>query len=97
MVRNAFLKRVESKLRDLDDEIDGLAAKAEKAGHDARIRYDEEIAALRMKREAVDGKIQRVREAGGASWGALKGGVLDATDDLKRAIGNAVERLRRSA
>ncbi len=97
MIRNAFLKRVQSALKELDDEIDELAARAEKVDRDARIRYDEEIAVLRMKRAAVDAKIQRLRDAGAASWGALKSGVQDATDDLRKAIGKAVERLRKSA
>ncbi len=97
MVRNAFLKRVERALAALDEEIDGLAAKAEKAGKDARIRYDEEIAVLRMKREAVNAKIRRLRDAGGASWGVLKSGVQDAVDDLRKAIASAVDRLKKSA
>ncbi len=97
MVRNAFLKRVASTLETLDDEIDRLAAKAEKAGQDAKIRYDEELAILRMKREAVRAKVQQVRDAGAGSWGTLKAGVQDAMDDLKNAIEKAVERLRKSA
>ena len=97
MIRNAFLKRVESALETLDEDIDRLAAKAEKAGQDARIRYDEEIAVLRMKRESVGVEVQRLRNAGGASWGPLKSGVLEGTDDLKKAIGRAVERLKKSA
>ncbi len=97
MVRNAFLKRVASTLETLDDEIDRLTAKAEKAGHDAKIRYDEELAVLRIKREAVRAKIQQVRDAGAGSWGTLKSGVQDATDDLKNAIAKAIERLRKSA
>ncbi len=97
MIRNAFLKRVASTLEALDEEIDRLASKAEKAGRDAKIRYDEEIAVLRMKREAVGAKVQRVREAGDAAWGTLKSGVLEATDDLEKAIAKAVERLKKSA
>ncbi len=97
MVRNAFLKRVASALETLDDEIDRLAAKAETVGRDAKVRYDEELAILRMKREAVRAKVEQVRDAGAGSWGALKGGVQDATDDLRKAIDKAVERLRKSA
>ncbi len=97
MVRNAFLKRVASTLETLDDEIDRLTAKAEKAGRDAKIRYDEELAVLRMKRETVRTKVQQVRDAGAGSWGSLKSGVQDAMDDLKNAIEKAVERLRKSA
>ena len=97
MIRNAFLKRVESVLETLDEEIDRIAAKAEKAGSDARSRYDEEIAVLRKKREAVRTEIRLVRESGAASWGGLKSGVLNATDDLKEAIGKAVERLKKTA
>ncbi|MGE5190197.1 MAG: hypothetical protein ACM3NF_09085 [Gemmatimonadota bacterium] len=97
MIRNAFLKKVEARLEALDDEIDRIVAKAEKAGADARIRYDEEIAALRMKREAARAKIREVRDAGGAGWGTLRGGVQDALDDLKTAIEQAIDRLRKSA
>lgn len=97
MIRKAFLKRVESALESLDEEIDRIAAKAEKAEADVRVRYDEEIDVLRMKQEVVRAKIRRVREAGGASWGELKGGVLEATDELKKAIEKAVDRLRKSA
>ncbi len=97
MVRNAFLKRVASNLETLDDEIDRIVAKAEKAGQDAKIRYDEELTVLRMKREAVRAKVQLVRDAGAGSWGTLKGGVQDAVDDLKNSIEKAIERLRKSA
>ncbi len=97
MVRNAFLKRMESTLETLDREIDAIVAKAGKAGQDAKIRYDEEIAVLRMKREAVGAKVQQVRDAGAASWGVLTSGVRDATDDLRKSIERAIERLRKSA
>lgn len=97
MIRSAYLKKVESGLATLDAEIDGIAARAEKAGKDAKIRYDEEIAVLRMKQQAVRAKIRRVRDAGGTSWGALKGGVQEATDDLEKAIERALERLKKSA
>ncbi len=97
MIRRAFLKRVESALETLDEDIDRIVAKAETVERDAKIRYEEEIDVLRMKREAVREKIERVREAGAGSWGTLKSGVLDATDDLKRAIEKAIERLRKSA
>lgn len=97
MIRKAFLKRVESALETLDAEVDGIAAKAGKAGADARIRYDEEMAVLRMKQEAVRRKIRDVQEAGGAGWGGLKSGVRDATDDLEKAIEKAIARLKKSA
>jgi len=97
MIRKAFLKRVESALETLDEDIDRIAAKAEKVEADVRIRYDEEIDVLRMKQEAVRAKVQQVRDAGAGSWGALKRGVQDATDDLKNAVEKAVERLRKSA
>lgn len=97
MIRKAFLKRVESALETLEEDIDRIAAKAEKVEADVRIRYDEEIDVLRMKQEAVRAKVQQVRDAGAGSWGMLKRGVQDATDDLKKAVEKAVERLRKSA
>lgn len=97
MIRKAFLKRVESVLETLDAEIDRIVAKAEKVDADARIRYEEEIAVLRMKQDVVRSKIRGVRDAGAANWGALKTGVQDATDDLKKATERAVDRLKKSA
>ncbi len=97
MIRKAFLRRVEAALDTLDAEIDRIAAKAGKVDADARIRYDEEIAVLRLKQDAARRKIRGVREAGAASWGELKDGVHDATDDLKNAIERAIARLKKSA
>ncbi|MGE5664803.1 MAG: hypothetical protein ACM31I_10785 [Deltaproteobacteria bacterium] len=97
MIRNAFLKRVESALEALDAEVDRIAARAQKTERDARIRYDEEIAVLRMKQEVVRATIRRVRDAGGASWGAMKNGVRLSLDDLRSAIDKAIDRLKKSA
>ncbi len=97
MVRNAFLKRVESALETLEAEVDRIAERAGKAGENARIRYEEEIAALRLTQEAARRKIRGVREAGAASWGPLKSGAEDAVADLKKAIDAAIARLKKSA
>lgn len=97
MIRTVYLKKVGAILRRLDDEIDTLAFKSEKASAEAKEIYNEQIEILRAKADMVRAKIRAVREAGASSWGGSKKGVNFALDDLRKALDNAVARLKRTA
>lgn len=96
MIRNTYLRKVERLLRRLDDEIEMLAHKSEKASAEAREVYDEQIVILRAKAAAVRNRIREVSEAAAGRWGEYKKGVEFALEDLRRAINNAVARVKRT-
>lgn len=97
MVRNAYLKKIESRLEEWDWEIARLKEKAEKAEADAKTLYHDELKVLRSKQEVARKRILELRDAGAQNWGKFKSGVEEALDDLKKAVDSAISRLRKSA
>jgi ElaB/YqjD/DUF883 family membrane-anchored ribosome-binding protein len=96
MIRNAYLKKVEARLGRLGEDIDSLAKKAESASADVREIVARQIAVLRSKTVTARDRIQVVRAAGERNWGLLKKGADDALDDLKQAVDNAYQRIRKT-
>ncbi|MCL5966578.1 MAG: hypothetical protein M1550_05155 [Deltaproteobacteria bacterium] len=96
MIRNTYLRKVEAVLKRLDDEIDTLSHKSEKASAEAKEIYNEQIEILRAKAGAARAKLREVREAGAGSWGEFKKGAEFAIDDLRKAIDNAIARVKKT-
>lgn len=97
MIRKAYLKRIEATLEDWEDEISRLGEKADKAGKDVRDIYVEQVALLRSRKKVVSARIRDLREAGADSWGRFKSGVDESMSDLKKAVEDTVEKLRKIA
>ncbi|MBI5419755.1 MAG: coiled coil domain-containing protein [Deltaproteobacteria bacterium] len=97
MIKNAYLRKMETKLREWDEDIASLTAKAEKATAEARTKLNKQIEVLRSKRTLASDKLREVREAGTESWGKLKVDAERAFEDLKKALDEAIARFRKSA
>lgn len=97
MIRNAYLKKVEAKLEDWEEELSRLGAKAEKAEASARAIYVEQMALVRSRQKAALARIRDVRDAGADNWGKFKSGVDESMSDLKKTVEEAVEKLRKIA
>lgn len=97
MIKNAYLRKMESKLRELDEEIADLKVKTEKTTTEVRAKLNDQIEILRSKQTVARNTLREVREAGAGSWGRMKVGAERAYDDVKKALDEAVARLRKSA
>ena len=97
MLKKAYLKKVEARLEEWGDEISKLGADAEKAKTDIKAKYQEQLAVLRSKQAVARNRISELREAGGDNWGKLKSGVEDSIDDLRKAVDNAISKLKKIA
>ena len=96
MIRNAYLKKVESRLERLGEDIESLAKKAESSSADVRDIVARQIVVLRSKTEMARDRIKVVRAAGELNWGRLKKGADDSLDDLKRAVDHTFRLFRKS-
>ncbi len=96
MIRNAYLKRISSRLEDLDEEIDRFRRKAEGASGEAKALCGRSLATLRPKADEVRRRIREVREAGAADWGRLKEGTEDALEELRQAVDAAIRQIRKT-
>ncbi len=96
MIRNAYLKKVETRLADLVDEIESLSKRADIAASEAGEGLRRQVGDLRSRAAAAKRKIGDVRTAGAAGWGKLKSGVDESLDEVRKGIDNALLRIRRT-
>ena len=97
MVRNAYLKKIEDRFEDWSREIGKLMDKADKVEADAKILYREQLKVLHSRQEVARERIEELRNAGSRNWGKFKEGVEGSLDDLKKAVDNAISKLKKIA
>jgi hypothetical protein len=92
--KKAYQEKIEVQLKELAQKIEGLIGKGERAKEEAKVKYAQQIEALRAKQESVRQKLQGLKEPGSAAWDDLKKGVDSAISDLKAAVQSAVARFK---
>lgn len=97
MIRRAYLKKVEARFDEWSDEIAKLKEKAEEVQGDAKVLYKEQIEVLRSKQAVALERIRELQGAGVQSWGKFKSGTEAALNDLKKAVDDAIAKIRKSA
>ncbi|MDQ1336664.1 MAG: hypothetical protein QG552_3614 [Thermodesulfobacteriota bacterium] len=81
----AVRKQMETRLDDYGKEIDQLKAKAEKLEGDAKAKAEQQLTALRQKRDEVSEKVKKLGSSSGDAWEQLKSGIDAAMEDLGNA------------
>ena len=92
----AFREQTETRLAEYEQEIDQLQAKAEKLGGDAKAKAEQQLTALRQKRDAVSEKLKELGSAGGNAWEQIKSGIEAAMEDLGKAYKKAAAEFSKS-
>jgi SMC interacting uncharacterized protein involved in chromosome segregation len=91
-MKEAYEKKLQSKLNEWRAEIDKLKAKAEAAEADAQLEYYRKIDELRTMQEAASKKLDELRDASDDAWEDLKSGIDSAWDALSSSIKSANSR-----
>lgn len=91
-MKEAYEKKLQSRLDEWSAEIDKLKAKADAAEADAQLEYYKEIEELREMQETARSKLTELKEAGDDAWEDLKAGLDSAWDSMSRAIKSAASR-----
>jgi Skp family chaperone for outer membrane proteins len=78
----AVRKQMETKLDEYGKEIDQLQAKAEQLEGDAKAKAEQQLTALRQKRDAVAEKVKELGSSSGSAWEQLKSGIDAAMEEL---------------
>lgn len=87
--RKQYIDKMAAQLKEWDDKIQKLQAKADKAKADARTEYQKEMQQLQQKRTEARDKLQQLQQAGDEAWEELKTGAEKSWNDLKSAFENA--------
>jgi len=83
-------KQMQTKLDEYGKEIDQLQAKAEKLEGDAKAKAEQQLAALRQKRDAAAEKVKELGSSSGSAWEQLKAGIDAAMEELANAYRKVV-------
>ncbi len=94
MDRKAFINTLTAKLKQWDDDIDRLEAKAQKAKAEVKADYNKHIQDLRDKKKAAQERLEEVKHAGEEAWEDLKSGSVEAYDSLKNAFQSAMSKFK---
>ena len=98
MIRTAYLKKAEERLKSLVSEINRLRLKsAREESPEIKAKYREQIAMLDARLDAVRESLRNVREALAGAWGASKTAADKSIGELGKAIDAAIEKFRKSA
>jgi F0F1-type ATP synthase membrane subunit b/b' len=84
-----FREQTETRLAEYKKAIDQLQAKAEMLGGDAKAKAEQQLTALRHKRDEVSEKLKGLSSSSGNAWEELKSGIDSAMEDLGNAYKKA--------
>lgn len=84
--KDDYIATMKSQLDSWSAEIDALQAKANDVRDDAKVKYAEQLAALRVKREEGEQKLDEMRQAGESAWEQVKAESEKAWAALKDSV-----------
>lgn len=87
--RHEYIEKLKEKLDEWDTEIDELEEKAQKTRADLKFELEDQLVALRHKRDNARMKLSEIKEASEGAWEDLKEGADEAWDSLKAGIEKA--------
>lgn len=90
--RSDYLSRAQSDLNQLDQQVNDLKAKADRAQGNAKAELNAELVQLRNKQAAAHQRIAQIKAASEDSWQTLQAGADAALNDLKTACDQAAAR-----
>ena len=92
----AFREQTETRLSEYKKEIDQLQVKAEKLEGDAKAKAEQQLTALRQKRDAVSEKLKELSSSSANAWEQIKSGIDAAMEDLGNAYKKAAAEFSKS-
>jgi len=90
--KEAFVKKREAELKELNARLDLLESRAGKASDELKIGYSEQIYELTEKRRELLHKLDQLRSTHDESWKEMKDGIQEACLDLRTALDVAATR-----
>lgn len=87
--QEAVQQKFEAKLKEADAQIDKLAAQAENAQADTRLQYEEQVKALRSKRDEIGQRISKLNQSGADAAREVQSGVENAWNEFATSLKSA--------
>jgi len=88
------VETLEAQLKEWGIDLEKLRAKVGKTKSNAKVKLNNEVAALRTKMDEAQKKLEELKKAGDAASGELKKGVESAWTELKKAFDSAIAKFK---
>lgn len=92
--RDEYVRKMQEKLQEWNEEIDVLTAKATEVAADVRQEYGEQIAALKAKQAAARQRIEELQQAGEGAWEDVKSGFELAKSAMSETLDSIRSRFK---
>jgi len=92
--KESYKQKMEAQLNEWGAQINLLAAKAENAEADAKLKYAQEIDKLHAKQHQAAEKLKELESASGDAWKEVKDTADKLWDDLKVGITNTTAKFK---
>ena len=93
--KDEYFAMMEAQIRKWDAEVDKLRAKSAQMSAEARIKYEEQLMAMRANRDAANKKLQEIRTASEAAWQNMQAGMDAAWASMKNALDKASSQFKK--
>ncbi len=95
-VKQEYQKKIEGKLKELNQELKGWKVKAKKMEKNARAEMNEQLNKLSKQEAEASRKLKELKSKSGKAWEDLKAGMDSAMDDLGKAFDNVRSKFKSS-
>jgi hypothetical protein len=92
--RHEYIEKLKDKLDEWDADIDTLEEKAQHAKADLKFEYQDQLAALRRKRDDMKLKLAELMDSSEDAWDDLKKGADTAWHNMKEAVDKALSHFK---
>jgi TolA-binding protein len=87
--KEEFQKKLDARLKNMDAEIAKLHEKGRDLKDDAKVKWDQKVAALETKRDAARAKLAEVGQSSAEAWKDVQKGAQSAWDEMDKAFQDA--------
>ena len=86
-LKDDYFSMVQQQMVQWDAEVDKLCGDQEKLNAGARARYDAQIKAMRVHRDAAYKTLEEIRVANESAWRHMQAGMDSSWESMKDALG----------
>ncbi len=92
--KSELQERFESRLRELDGEIDKIEGRLKEAQGEAKVQLERNLRDLREQRAEAQVKADEIADASEDAWDDIKDGFEDAWHSLENSFRNALNKFK---
>ncbi len=92
--KGLYREKFKANLKELKAQIDVMEARADQVKAESKLELKQQIQSLRQKQDSIANKLDQLKQSGGEAWKDLKTGLESATEELKGALGKAMDQFK---